>query len=188
MHKLQRQLQTDHSHLQRLLNYLSHEIDCYDFDSKRTADLTIILSALDYVNVYPDKWHHPAEDIIFGRLIKKKVKESDLIQTLKDEHQAIAQETHKIQELFNNVAGDCIVPASEILATARRFISLQRQHIEKESEYIYPLMDTALSDKDWDDIEKEITLQSDPLFGAVSKKEYDHLYRYILDLEKSKNE
>lgn len=187
MHKLQRQLQTDHFHLQRLLNYLSHEINCYDFDSERTADLTVILSALDYVNVYPDKWHHPAEDIIFGRLIRKKVKESNLIQVLKDEHQAIAQETHKIHELFKSVAGDCIVPANELLATTRHFISLQRQHIEKESERIYPLMDTALSDEDWRAIEKEITLQSDPLFDAASKKEYDHLYRYILDLEKSKN-
>ena len=75
MHKIQRQLHTDHHHLHKLLNCLSHEIGCYDFDSKRAPDLAIILSALDYVRTYPDKWHHPSEDIIFNRLLKKKVKE-----------------------------------------------------------------------------------------------------------------
>ena len=44
MHKLQRKLQTDHLHLLRLLKCLSHEIDCYDFDSQRSADLAVILS------------------------------------------------------------------------------------------------------------------------------------------------
>ncbi len=186
MHKIQRQLYTDHYHLQRLLSCLSYEIGCYDYDSKRSADLDIILSALDYIQTYPDKWHHPTEDIIFDRLLEKDVQESDLIEQLKDEHQQIMQETKKICELFNSVAEDCIVSAEELLTGARHFITLQRQHLEKENEFIYPLMDTVFSEKEWNEIEKEIKLQSDPLFNNPSKKEYDHLYRYILDLEKEK--
>ena len=188
MHKLQRKLQTDHLHLLRLLKCLSHEIDCYDFDSQRSADLAVILSALDYMTVYSDKWHHPAEDIIFDRLLEKSVEQRDLIQALKNEHQTITQETHKIHELFKNVSEDCVVSANELLTSARHFIMLQKQHIEKESEYVYPLMDAAFSDEDWNAIEKEIIVQNDPLFDQSSKKEYDHLYRFIVDLEKSKQE
>lgn len=188
MHKIQRQLHTDHYHLQRLLSCFSHEIGCYDFDSKCSPDLDVILSALDYINVYPDRWHHPAEDIIFDKLIKKNVKQSELIKELKVEHEAIIQETSKVNELFNNVADDCVVSADELLTTARHFVTLQRQHLEKENEHIYPLMDTAFSEKDWKDIEQEVVLQTDPLFGKASKKEYEQLYRYILELEKSKAE
>ena len=72
MHRIQRQLQIDHNHMQRLLDCFGHEIDCYDFDSKRSADLNIILSTLDYIKTYPNKWHHPTEDIIFNWLLKKK--------------------------------------------------------------------------------------------------------------------
>ena len=68
MHKIQRQLYLDHHHIQRLLHCLNKEIDCYDFNSKRAADLAVILSALDYIVSYPDKWHHPTEDIIFGQM------------------------------------------------------------------------------------------------------------------------
>ena len=73
MHTVQRQLHTDHFHLQRLLNCLSHEIKCYEYDSLEHVDLTVILSALDYVHDYPDKWHHPAEDVIFSKLQQKDV-------------------------------------------------------------------------------------------------------------------
>ena len=187
MHKIQRQLHTDHFHLQRLLNCFGNEIDCYDFDSTRRADLAVILSALDYVHVYPDKWHHPAEDLIFDKLIQKDVKESTLIKELKNEHQEIIQETNRIYELFQDVAEDCIVSTDKLLETARHYVKLQKQHLDKENEHIYPLMDTAFSEKDWSEIEKQVTLQSDPLFNNQSKKEYDHLYRYILALEKSKN-
>jgi hemerythrin-like domain-containing protein len=81
-----------------------------------------------------------------------------------------------------------VVSANELLTSARHFIMLQKQHIEKESEYVYPVMDAAFSDEDWNAIEEEIILQNDPLFDESSKKEYDHLYRFIVDLEKSKQE
>ncbi|MCP5245383.1 MAG: hemerythrin domain-containing protein [Burkholderiales bacterium] len=186
MHTIQRQLHTDHYHLQRLLNCLSHEIDCYDFDSKRVPDLDIILSALDYVRTYPDKWHHPSEDVIFNRLLNKEVKESKLIKQLQDEHEKIVLETKEINELFNSVADDCIVSAVELLSSARKYIALQKKHLNKENEFVYPLMDTEFSEQDWREIEKEVKIQSDPLFNNRSKKEYDQLYRYIIDLEKEK--
>ena len=186
MHTIQRQLHTDHYHLQRLLNCLSHEIDCYDFDSKRVPDLDIILSALDYVRTYPDKWHHPSEDIIFNKLLQKEVKESKLIKQLQNEHERIVLETKEINELFNSVADDCIVSAVELLSSARKYIAMQKKHLNKENEFVYPLMETEFTEQDWREIEKEVKIQSDPLFNNRSKKEYDQLYRYILDLEKGK--
>lgn len=188
MHTLQRQLQTDHNHMQRLLECLSHEIDCYDFDSKRSPDLAIILSALDYIHVYIDKWHHPTEDVIFNRLQKKHTDASDVIEQLKSEHEAMIEETNKILELFNSVAEDCIVPAHDLVGGSRHFISKQKQHMSKENKLIYPLMDKSFSDNEWHEIEEEVKLLNDPLFDKPSKKEYDHLYRYILELEKNKND
>ena len=54
MHKIHHRLNTDHYHMQRLLDCFVFEIDCYDFDSKRSADLDIILSTLDYIQTYPE--------------------------------------------------------------------------------------------------------------------------------------
>ncbi len=187
MNKIQRELHTDHYHLQRLLNCLSQEIDCYDHDSQQEADLTVILSALDYVHDYPNKWHHPTEDIIFSKLQEKNVEESNLIERLKSEHQEIIQATQSIYELFNMVAKDCIVPANQLLESARHYIDLQKQHIEKENERVYPLMNKLFTGQEWAAMEKEVEFQSDPLFARQSKKEYEDLYHYIFDLEEYKN-
>lgn len=184
MHKIQRQLHLDHHHLQRLLNCLSAEINCYDFNSKRAADLAVILSALDYIDSYPDKWHHPTEDVIFDHLLEKGVKECPLIEQLKQEHNVIIQETDKVHQLFDMVANDCIVSADELLGSAHHFITLQQKHLEKENEFIYPLMDTCFSDSEWKSIESEVKIQDDPLFKKPSKKEFEFLYHYIIGLEK----
>ncbi len=183
MHKIQRQLHVDHHHITRLLNCLSKEIDCYDFNSKRAADLAVILSALDYIDSYPDKWHHPSEDVIFDHLLEKDVKESRLIEQLKNEHKEIVIETDKLSELFDMVANDCIVTADELLGGARHFITLQRKHLEKENEFVYPLMDTLITGEEWKVIESKVKIQDDPLFKKPSKKDFEYLYQYIVDLE-----
>lgn len=188
MHTIQRQLHSDHYHLHLLLNCLSQEIDCFDFDSQRSADMAIILSALDYVHVYPDKWHHPAEDAIFKRLLDKKIKkkEKTILENLIIEHEKIILETVKINELFQTAADDCIVSANVLVDGARDFITLQRTHLETENELIYPLIENAFDPDEWKAIESEIKMQSDPLFNNPSKKEYNHLYKYIIDSEKEK--
>jgi hemerythrin-like domain-containing protein len=184
MHKIQRQLHVDHHHIKRLLNCLSTEISCYDFNSQRAADLDVILSALDYFHSYPDKWHHPAEDIIFDRLLAKDVKESRLIEQLKHEHIDIVSETNKLLELFDMVANDCIVTADELLGSAHHFIALQRKHLEKENEFVYPLMDKLFTTEEWKAIESEVKIQDDPLFKKPTKKSFEDLYQYIIALEK----
>lgn len=186
MHPIQRQLHSDHRHLQLVLNCLNKEIDCFDFDSQQDPDMEVILNALDYIREYPDKWHHPAEDIIFNQLLAKKVRESKLIEKLKEEHDKITLETEKINQLFREAAGDCIIPAEELIDCARQYISLQRLHMEKENEFIYPLMDALFSPKEWQQIEKKIELQNDPLFNKPSKREFTQLCHHILELEKEK--
>ncbi|MDP1559576.1 MAG: hemerythrin domain-containing protein [Nitrosomonas sp.] len=187
MRLIQRQLYSDHHHFQQLLNCLSKEIDCFDFDNQREANMAIILSALDYLKVYADQWHHPAEDIIFNHLLEKKIIETKIIKQLLEEHKKIVLETDRINELFCTAAADCIVSVNKLLDGARNFIKLQRAHLERENELIYPLMDKLFSEKEWKEIEIHVKIQADPLFNKPSKVEYDHLYKYILELE-DKNE
>jgi len=186
MHPIQRQLHSDHHHLLLVLNYLSKEIDCFDFDARQDPDMEVILNALDYVREYPDKWHHPAEDIIFNQLLAKKVKESKLIKKLEEEHGKIIQETEKVTRLFRAAADDCIVPTNELVDSARQYISLQRVHLEKENEFIYPLMDKLFSPDEWKEIENKVKIQNDPLFNKPSKREFTQLYNHILELENEK--
>lgn len=186
MHPIQRQLHNDHHHLHLVLNCLSKEIDRFDFNAEQAPDMEVILNALDYVREYPDKWHHPAEDVIFSQLLAKKVKESKLIKKLEEEHNKITEETEKVNQLFRAAADDCIVPASDLVDSARHYITLQRTHLEQENEFIYPLMDKLFSPDDWKEIEKKVKIQNDPLFNKPSKREFTQLYNHILELERER--
>lgn len=188
MHTLQRQLNSDHHHLQRLLNCLSEEIDCFDYDSERSADLTIILSALEYINAYPDTWHHPLEDAIFNRLLKKDItpEEAHLLHQLKKEHKHIIQETGEITQSFKMASKDCIVKINELLNDVRGFIATQQAHMKNENEHVYPLIDQKITAQEWEEIEKETTPSDDPLFNQQGRSEFEQLYQYILAMENEK--
>lgn len=174
MHPIQHQLHSDHHHMQLLLSCLSQEIDCFDFDSQRSPDMEIIVSALDYFHVYPDKWHHPAEDVIFKRLLDKKLDEKKILEKLLREHEKISLETIKINQLFQTAADDCITSVSDLVNSAREFISLQRTHLNTEIEFIYPLFNEVFDADEWKIIEAEIKaevkIHDDPLFNKISKK------------------
>lgn len=186
MHPILRQLHTDHHHIQLLLNCLDREVDCFDYDCQRPADMALMLSAFEYFQVYPDKWHHPSEDIIFKCLLEKKTNARKVIKQVLKEHEVIVLETKEIVQSFRTVADGCIISVGELLDSAHHFITLQRTHLEKENEYIYPLIDKVFSIEEWQKIGTEIKIKSDPLFNDQSKVEYEHLYKYITELEKDK--
>ncbi len=183
MHALQRQLYRDHYHFQRLLYCLQREINCYGPKSTRPAKLSVILDALDYVQVYPEKWHHPVEDVIFRRLLDKEITERELIESLLAEHESLEQLTPRVSQLFLAVANDCVVPAQELRSAAQEFIDRQSQHLDTENDLIYPLIDQYLTDEDWGQVAASLDAMADPLFDKPLQDDYQNLYRYIVEME-----
>lgn len=184
MHPLQRQLNLDHYHFKSVLNCLQSEICCYESGSTRRPELRIILDALDYIQVYPEVWHHPVEDLIFARLISKGVAEANLIGKVMEEHKIIEQHTQRLVALFEAVAKGCIVPADELVECAHHYIILQGSHLEREDELIYPLMEKYLAEQDWQDIETQHRQVLDPMFNLPQKQVYESLCQYVLQSER----
>lgn len=186
MHPLQSQLYADHYNFLRLLTFLEAEIACYeanslDMDNGRHARLAVVLDILDYIQTYPERWHHPLENAAFERLLIKQVPNSDQIWGLKSEHKKLEALTHKAMSLFASVANDVVVPVEELVKAAREFIQRQQEHISLENKLAYPLMTEYLSDTDWDDLGRQVSRKIDPLFGgeqntgdAVATKTIDH--------------
>lgn len=183
MHSLMKQLCDDHHHLQRLLYCLQKEVSYFEARQPESAELSLILDAIDYFQVYPEKWHHPVEDVIFELLLNKTIPESALIQEIIDEHQQLEKMTQREKLLFSSIAHGNEIPTDKLIDAHREFIALQAGHIEKENHQIYPLFDQYLSDADWQTIEARIATLADPLFGENIREGYQALYQRILDAE-----
>ena len=203
MHPYQSQLYADHYNFLRLLNFLESEIACYETDSGRYARLAVVLDIFDYVQAYPERWHHPIEDAAFELLLSKQVPDSEQILALKSEHKQLEEITRKASQLFSSVANDVVVPVDELLNVTRKFIRRQRAHMDMENKVVYPLFDDHISVAEWTQLGELVKQRTDPLFDSqtshsqtshsqtinqdkdrVLKEEYRNLYKLIMQAER----
>ena len=186
MHKVFTQLQQDHHHLQRLLSCICFEMNRLEHPETLQGEIPIMVDALDYIQVYPERWHHPAEDAAFEILKTKNIETKDLvaIMEIEQEHHTLERHTKFLSQLFNMVLEDKVVPMATLSNGVERFVTEQAAHIQKENQHIYPLLKNLMTDEDWDKVAEMVSLQEDPLFKESVREGYERLYDYILEAEK----
>lgn len=184
MHPTYSQLCADHFNLLRLLRALEAEIACYEAGGGRAGRLSVILDIFDYVQVYPEKWHHPVEEALFEVLLRKQVENSELIWGMRAEHKTLESLTRHTAELFMAVANDTIVPIYKLADATREYIARQLDHINQENRLIYPLLEKNLTDEEWDDITDQVSARLDPLFNQEMRGEYAQLHRSVIRSER----
>ncbi|SHF16693.1 Hemerythrin-like domain-containing protein [Microbulbifer donghaiensis] len=181
MDAIYRQLCRDHKHMQQLLDAfekLLHQLGRSDRDP---ATLSLILDALDYLSVYPDKWHHPTEELVFARLLTKPAHDRDAIYSAQMQHERIAAATKHMSGLFYAVANDSAVERHTLVDACTNYLQLQREHMELENRVIFPQIELYLTDTDWDAIRTQIGTQQDPLFNDDTRKTYESLRQHLTE-------
>ncbi|MCX2794410.1 hemerythrin domain-containing protein [Microbulbifer thermotolerans] len=179
MNTIYRQLCLDHKHLQQLLDTFESLLHSLDDRERDPATLGLILDALDYISVYPDKLHHPVEDVVFQQLLTKPIPCREAVIATSQEHQHIAACTRQMSSLFYAIANDSAVERSKLISTALDYLNLQRDHMRWENEIVYPLIEQYLTEADWQEIHANLKQNSNPVFHAGIKKTYDMLHQYL---------
>lgn len=183
MHPAQSQLFADHHNFLRLLRCLEAEISYYELHQSWRADLSVILDIFDYVQFYPEQYHHPLEDEVFDLLLSKGIGEARELLAMKTEHKELEALTHRASNLFSMVANDNPVPAHMLVSVTREFLIRQLDHINRENRCVYPLMSANVSDAEWDAMLASVVHRKDPLFGKGIIAEYRDLYGAITKAE-----
>ncbi len=185
MHVTQSQLYADHFNMLRLLRCLEVEVAHCEEDHCWSERLSIILDIFDYVQTYPQAWHHPLEDAVFALLLIKQVPNSEQVWAVKAEHKKLEALTRQASQLFTSVANDSVVPVDELVGASREFVNRQLDHIDRENRLIYPLFDEYISFEEWEMITVKVAAMADPLFDHRIRAEYEELYHHIMLAEKS---
>lgn len=181
MNEIFQQLCSDHKHMQRLLDVFENLLAQLGGQERDPATLSLILEALDYFSVYPDQWHHPVEDLVFDHLQDKPVGVRDIIDSTLEEHQQIATATRRMNKLFYAVANDAAVEREQLFGAAREYIDLQRNHLEKENEILFPLVAQYLTQADWDDVRMKLVARESAHFHDGVRRLYESLYENLAE-------
>ncbi len=171
-------LTDEHRYLGVLLGTLDEQLE--NIDSAGTGDYFLMQDIVRYMHEYTDEVHHPTEDLMFDRLIRRHPDSAKDVERLRRDHVRLNEQTANIRELLATAADERTPAAADAVRTATtRYIRSLRRHIRIEDADLFPTAVRCLTHEDWQSIEANLEAKEDPLFGGTVGREYRLLYEYF---------
>ena len=179
-------LDRDHANIAKLLELLESEILAVEVG--KTPDYPLLQDIMRYLTQYPDRFHHPKEDLIFVQVLKHEPGARDNVEELLEEHISIGLAGRKFDKLLHNSSVDSVAARKQLGIAGFAYIRALREHMLKEEKNLFVLARRLFTKEDWQRLDEQVDAIEDPLFGAVIADEYQRLYRRITDSQVESSE
>ena len=166
-----------HRDFARLLDLLEQQLVAFHADDGPNYEL--MLDVVSYLRYFPDRYHHPREDVAFARLAKRDPELKPLIDGLLQEHRVIAAAGSELLKYLEQVVDDVVVERARVEAAAATYLVYYRRHLALEDRDIVPRAEQLLTLQDWEAVLAAIPAGPDPLFGEDFEPRYRELRRQI---------
>ena len=166
----------EHANFTRLLDLLEKELATFHAGGQPNYDL--MLDVVYYLRTYADEVHHPQEEVVFTRLVKRDPKMKPQIELLRQEHRVIAAAGEQLLRHLDDVVAGAVEPRSIVEASAATYLVYYRQHLAAEDKEVVPRAAQLLTQKDWV-AAAAVSTKTDPLFGEEIEARFRKLRRQI---------
>lgn len=173
-------LYRDHDNLKRIL-YLLEQL-LIDIYRGTSPDYPMLQRILVYIQEYPERIHHPAEDAMFAIILNNKSCPKRLykdISSLLKDHSEIENITREAIEAVESVVVSTHTDLSELGKNISRVLDRQRRHILFEEMHIYPYITKYLETGDWEKVSALLPDINDPVFGDKIKSGYESIIKAL---------
>lgn len=184
MHKAVSIIRAEHRAFGAMLHALVSILDDLATRGGR-PDFELLQAMLDYVDRFPDRFHHAKEDAYLFRLLRPRAPDAaHLLDALETEHihnEALVGGLRRSFERMRQQPSDrqCFSLFRDL---ARRYAQFHWNHMRLEEEQILPLAEARLTEEDWAEIDEAFASNRDPLIGLEAKTRFDELRRRIVNL------
>ena len=172
-------LADDHANMRALMGVLEIEVD--KMASGGHADVETISAVAEYLLEYPDRFHHPLEDLLIqGMQAAGAVPESSVV-ALEAEHARIYRLATELHDAAVAVAAEQPMRRDAFVERARHYIASLRHHMDVEEADFFPRAEEFLSPEDRATIAARLSDFDDPLFGTATRERYQSLSEALLN-------
>ena len=172
-------LNTDHRNFAQLLDVFEIQLD-HALDPDIKTDFPLMRDVMLYMTRYPDKFHHPKEDLLFTALVIRDRSMRAVVEELREAHRELATQGLALLGTLGNVVAGVLVERETLKRQGRGYLELLRSHMNTEEGLAFRRAERFLRDEDWVVIEREIEHMDDPLFGDVVQEDYRNLFDFIM--------
>jgi len=166
----------DHSNFARLLDLVEQQVDAMH-EGKR-PDYELMRSIVYYLRQYPDRFHHPREDVAFARMAQRDPRLQLEIARRMQEHVVIAATGETLLKFLDDIIAGVVIDGPALEAAAATYLVYYRHHLDAEDRQVIPRAMELLTSEDWRAV-AAIPTELDPVFGADVDARYSELRKRI---------
>lgn len=173
-------LRLEHGNLSRLLGLIEDQAALAD--AGEPMDEELLQLASEYFCDYPDRCHHPKEDLVYELLSKRDPDSCAGLRDLVADHRRLHELARAFADAVRQPREEPQTGHSNPREVIRDFTQHYRQHMRLEEERFFPLAERHLSKDDWYALDFTMFEQDDPLFDHVAEKRFAGLRERIQSL------
>lgn len=166
-------LRNEHRNINGLLHILKRQLASIKVGDR--PDYCLMYDIAQYLTYYPDRYHHPFEDMIFARLAELRPEFSTVVAGIERQHHQIAFGGSKLRDLIGEIIDGLIVSREILLHTGIGYINAYRVHMQNEEDNLFDILPVNLNAADWIVLNSAFHWQIDPVFSEEVSREYQHL-------------
>lgn len=140
-------LKEDHNHFAVLLDALDRQADL--FADGEAVDYELLETGISYLRAYAHTVHHPIEEAILDRLVKKGADDGLVGRELSHQHERLEDSLKSLQSAFHDAGEDQSTLRQPLAEALHRMVSDMRAHNVWEEANFFPVAGRALSARDW---------------------------------------
>lgn len=143
------------------------------FRAGEAVDYELLRDVMYYMTHYPDRYHHPMEDVVFDEMAQRDEALRPAVQDLARQHELIARSGKALVDDLEAIVSGALIAREAVAADADGYASCMRQHMALEEQKLLPAVDRGFSAADWDRVRARLGDHgSDPLFGDAVEQRY----------------
>ena len=169
-------LRAEHRHIATVMQLFADQLKA--MEDGQYVDGHVVFEIMDYMATWPDRYHHPREDLIYCRVAELDPKAADEVDTLQRDHDNTAA---RGRELLKQIEGwrDGDVSHTSVIKLGRAYIDHMYEHMNIEEKVVFPHIESILTLEDWRELAEDDQLRavSDPVFGPRVQREFRNMAR-----------
>ncbi len=171
-------LRAEHRHMATIMQLFADQLK--SIEDGQLVDTHVVYEIMDYMVTWPDRYHHPREDLIYGRVAEIDTKAKDEVDTLQRDHDQTASRGRKVlREIERWREGE--VTGTSVVKLGREYIDHIYEHMNVEEKVVFPHIESVLTNDDWRDLtaDDQLRAAADPVFGPRVQREFRNLARKL---------
>lgn len=170
-------LANEHQRFAKLLGLLDAQMALFHHGVQ--PDYDHLQDVFVYMTTYPDRFHHPKEDLLFAMVAERVPAARPHVDELRRLHRRIAESGARLLASLETAPSGILLPREDIEKPVLDYIALYREHMALEEREIFPLGRDHLLTEDWTDVKDAVATEDDPLFGDLVEDGYRALHGRI---------